>query len=99
MEYRNLPKSCGVYGIINNKNNKVYIGYSTNVRERVYVHLKHLQEGRHANEILQEEWKRDKEYFTARLLDPTNDRSMEIVYIQKYSKATELYNIRSVKTK
>ena len=45
--------SCGIYKITNTKNNKTYIGSSTNITNREYKHFWMLKKGIHDNEYLQ----------------------------------------------
>jgi len=49
-------KDCGIYYIKNLKNNKVYIGASTDIRQRINGHLYDLRKGIHGNSYLQEDW-------------------------------------------
>ncbi len=38
MKKLNLTNTWGIYRILNTKNNKFYIGSSTNLRKRLYEH-------------------------------------------------------------
>lgn len=46
----------GIYKIANTVNGKVYIGQSTNIKQRWSQHKQHLNGGRHCNEYLQRSW-------------------------------------------
>lgn len=45
-----------VYKIINLQNNKIYIGSSLNVNQRLNAHKRNLRDNKHINKILQEEY-------------------------------------------
>ena len=45
--------TCGIYKITNTKNNKVYIGQSTNLKKRLNDHKSSLIRGQHRNYFLQ----------------------------------------------
>lgn len=54
----------GIYMILNIKNNKMYIGSSKNVKERINEHKRELRKGIHINKHLQNSWnKYGKENF------------------------------------
>lgn len=46
----------GVYKIENKINNRVYIGYSSNITNRFHRHFKKLEKGVHWNKSLQTDW-------------------------------------------
>ena len=48
-----LPRCAGVYAITNIKNNKTYIGSSSNINKRVKSHFSQLNQNIHANRALQ----------------------------------------------
>jgi len=48
--------ACGIYKIINNSNNKFYIGSSVNIQQRWSAHKSLLKRGLHANKHLQSSW-------------------------------------------
>jgi group I intron endonuclease len=50
--------NCGIYNIRNIINNKIYIGSSENLKKRLKDHLKELRANRHANNKLQNAWKK-----------------------------------------
>lgn len=43
----------GIYAIKNNANGKIYIGQSTNVKDRLWHHKSALKNNRHENSYLQ----------------------------------------------
>ena len=49
----NKTIKCGIYIIKNLINNKMYIGYSTNLKYRYYRHVSSLKNNKHDNEHLQ----------------------------------------------
>lgn len=55
---------CGVYGIVRNNSDKVYIGSSSNISERLKNHCGLLNFGNHYNKSLQEDWGKFKFYFS-----------------------------------
>lgn len=59
--YANIPKSSGIYKILNKINNKVYIGSAKNLRRRCYEHLSQLRRGKHFSPHLQRSWNEYKE--------------------------------------
>ena len=46
----------GIYQIVNLDNHKVYIGSSKNIEQRFITHRKHLEEFKHSNNYLQQEY-------------------------------------------
>lgn len=53
-----LPSESGIYAIRCADNEKEYVGSSGNVRERVKTHFKGLFEGKHPNNLLQDDFRR-----------------------------------------
>lgn len=53
----NLPRSSGIYEIVNKKNGKRYIGSAVRLRNRWLDHRKNLRRGIHANRYLSRAWK------------------------------------------
>ena len=105
MEKINLTNAWGIYKILNIKNNKFYIGSSTNLRKRLYEHYRELTQGIHCNKHLQSSWiKYGKDGFKFQILkiiaDTTNFtnknlRDLETEYIIKTQCYTDSigYNI------
>lgn len=53
---RDLKNVCGVYKIINLVNNKIYIGSSCNLGQRLWCHRANLRHNKHHNPHLQNAW-------------------------------------------
>jgi group I intron endonuclease len=51
--FAHLPKTSGVYKIINIVNNKCYVGSSVNLRKRCREHILRLRSNKHPNSYLQ----------------------------------------------
>ena len=65
-----LYKKSGVYQIKNEKNNKIYIGSSINLYERLITHVSDLRKGKHPNSYLQRSWnKYGEDHFDISILD------------------------------
>lgn len=52
-KFIHLPKTSGIYKIINTQNNKCYIGSSVNIRKRCREHIIRLKNKSHPNQYLQ----------------------------------------------
>lgn len=89
----------GVYAIINMHNNKMYIGSSVNIKNRLRSHFKSLHNGTHANKNLQAEWNLYGEQgFFYDLLEEVENVGALLVREQLYldsffNKNLDLYNI------
>lgn len=53
LEHHHIPKSPGIYAIINRQKNHFYIGSAKNLRQRKNDHFKALKAGKHSNPHLQ----------------------------------------------
>ena len=63
-------KKCGVYKITNLANNKIYIGSSKTILRRWRNHIRELNDNKHKNLFLQEDWnKYGKENFVFEILE------------------------------
>lgn len=51
-----IQAKSGIYKIVNNTNNKVYVGCASNIKTRINGHLHSLRKGSHANDYLQKSW-------------------------------------------
>ena len=51
-----IVMNCGIYKIVNKKNNKVYVGSSVNLKSREYKHFWMLNKGIHDNHHLQQSY-------------------------------------------
>jgi group I intron endonuclease len=56
--FEDRMKTCGIYGILNLSNGKVYIGQTTNLEKRSSNHFWHLRKGTHRNSHLQRAFKK-----------------------------------------
>jgi GIY-YIG catalytic domain len=54
--YKDAKRSMGVYRIASSRNDKVYIGFDTNLPARINRHKAELKFGNHRNRELQEIW-------------------------------------------
>lgn len=60
----------GIYKIICLKNNKIYIGSSKNILQRINVHKRHLRKNKHINPYVQNAWnKYGEENFVFEVLE------------------------------
>lgn len=63
-------KNIGIYKITNLKNNKVYIGSSSRLRQRKHEHFKYLKNNKHCNTHLQKSYnKYGKEKFIFEIIE------------------------------
>jgi len=58
MNYLETPRSPGIYGILNSRNGKLYVGSAVNMRGRLTTHVHRLRKDKHSNPILQSAWKK-----------------------------------------
>ena len=61
MNFSKFENKPGIYKIVNTINNRVYIGQSKKIRNRLKTHYKQLIENKHYNSDLQMSWNRYKE--------------------------------------
>lgn len=94
--------SCGIYKIVNIKNNKVYIGSSVNLDSREYKHFWMLKKNIHDNDYLQHSYnKYGKDIFLFNVVEvclPEELIVKENFYINKYNSnnLTFGYNLATV---
>jgi len=94
--------SCGIYKIVNIKNNKIYIGSSVNLNSREYKHFWMLEKNIHDNDYLQNSYnKYGKETFCFDIVEfclPEELIVKENYYINKYKSNNLLfgYNLATV---
>lgn len=90
-------KGSGVYGILNLKNNNLYIGSSSNIYKRLLNHKKQLKKKTHENRFLQKDWNEfGSENFSAILIERSEQsllQEREQYFLNTYSKTNKLYNI------
>jgi group I intron endonuclease len=68
---------CGIYRIINTKNNKIYIGSSVDIKKRKEKHFWMLQKGIHDNKFLQSSYNRDgKENFVFDIIEMCEEKDL-----------------------
>jgi group I intron endonuclease len=94
--------SCGIYKIVNIKNNKIYVGSSINLNSREYKHFWMLKKNIHDNNYLQHSYnKYGKDFFCFDIVEfclPEELIVKENFYIKKY-KSNDLcfgYNLATV---
>lgn len=81
----------GIYKITCITNNKVYIGQSTNIQERIKDHKRRLKNNKHDNSYLQNSWnKHGKENFKFEILEICENNfkilnEREIYWINEYN--------------
>ena len=85
-----LLKNCGIYQILNLINNNVYIGSSSNIKQRFAQHKCDLKHNRHRNHHLQNAWnKYGEETFIFQIVEmstsPEKILNRENKYIWMYS--------------
>jgi group I intron endonuclease len=89
-------KISGIYSIVNNINNKKYIGQSRNIKRRIYNHKYELRKNKHFNKHLQRAWnKYGEEHFSFEVIcecstDEINEK--EKYYIELYDSFLNGYN-------
>ncbi|HWS83372.1 MAG TPA: NUMOD3 domain-containing DNA-binding protein, partial [Ktedonobacteraceae bacterium] len=59
LEHHRIPKRSGIYAIINQRNQHIYIGSAVNLFRRKKEHFKDLEAGKHNNPHLQNAYNRD----------------------------------------
>jgi hypothetical protein len=57
-QYKETPKTAGIFQIINTTNGKILLGSSKNLEGKLNKHRFQLASGRHPNRELQEDWDR-----------------------------------------
>jgi group I intron endonuclease len=68
---------CGIYKILNTKNNKIYIGSSVDIKKRKEKHFWMLQKGIHDNKFLQSSYNRDgKENFIFDIIEMCEEKDL-----------------------
>ena len=94
---RDLKNVCGVYKITNLVNNKIYIGSSSNLEQRLWCHRANLRHNKHHNPHLQNSWNKYGEdnfdYCILEVCDEKYQYEREQYYIDTYHPE---YNIAEV---
>ena len=88
----------GIYKIINIKNNKVYIGSSENIDQRIKQHIRELKNNKHHSYKLQIDWNKfGEDNFISELLEEINNiellRERELYWIKFFNSINEGYNL------
>lgn len=91
-----MDKVGGIYRITCTANNKVYIGLSSNLEQRIKTHISKLTHGTHINKHLQTAWDLYGENsFTFDIIEYCDDinilKEREIFYISKYKSDNRKY--------
>lgn len=88
--------TCGIYGIKNKINGKIYVGKSVNIEFRFSQHSSELKHNKHKNGHLQNSYnKHGKEFFEIIILEVATKQNLSILeqkWIDSFSKE-KLYNI------
>lgn len=99
MEYRTHDALCGVYKIVNNINQKIYIGQSINIKARWKDHINSLNRGDSKCTLLQRAWnKYGQDNFSFEILELCTEDvldDVEIKYIDLYDSCRNGYNIET----
>lgn len=86
---------CGIYGIKNKVNNKIYIGQSINIQSRWKTHLRELNNKKHANKKLTNSFEKygenQFEFIMLEVCSKEDAPWKEQEWIDKYSRE-ELFN-------
>lgn len=92
-----LPRDSGIYCIKNTIDDKVYVGKSVNIRQRVSRHKSELSHGNHHNPHLQHAWDLyGADVFVAyalELCDKSDLEDKEIYHIQNLNATNHGYNL------
>lgn len=90
-------KNPGVYAIINNFSNKLYIGSSSNINKRLTKHLCTLKNNVHSNRLLQKEFNENPNItiITLPLKNKEEAVIIEQEYLDKLKDSNRLLNISS----
>lgn len=87
---------CGIYGIKNLVNEKMYVGQAINIYKRWKDHIDDLDEDKHYNLHLQRSWNLyGKENFDFFILEECSQEDLnqkEIFYVDKFNAYTNGYN-------
>ena len=99
--YEGHSLKSGIYKIINNSNNRIYIGSAKRFKERRQSHARHLRSGKHSNKYLQSDFNKcgeDKfEFHILELTEGTQEerRVREQFWIDQFhDKQEQCYNHR-----
>lgn len=88
--YQNLEPISGIYIIKNG--DKIYVGFSKNIRSRVQEHLNRLSENVHYVKTMQTDWNEDNTHFRAYIIEATTDKQREHYWTLHYNSNKTGYN-------
>ena len=93
-----IPKSSGIYRIVNTQNGKFYVGSAVNLHGRWRSHLSDLRREDHADRILQDAWlKYGEDALRFEVLELVADRAVLLTREQYYLDTLEPpYNLSRV---
>ena len=87
---------CGIYGIKNHVNGKMYVGQAVNIYKRWKDHIDDLNENKHYNLHLQRSWnlygKENFDFFILEECQKEDLNKKEIFYVDKFDAYTYGYN-------
>jgi group I intron endonuclease len=95
---KNIPSTSGVYCILNNTNNKRYVGFSKNIFSRLKEHIgglyrecdKRAARIMHCDQMIND-WRTSDSSFSFLVLEITEDRSREVYWTNYYQSSNETY--------
>lgn len=87
-----------IYSIYNKMNGRVYIGSTNNYERRKRQHIRKLNEGKHINKRLQEDWetwsfKNFSFGVVEKVSSEENLRVREYFRIEEFRKVADIYNV------
>lgn len=100
IEYKNSANKNGIYKIINVKNNRIYIGSTVRFKKRVHSHIATLQNNKHSNTFLQNDWNKcGEEAFEFHVIEVVEEPKSLLIREQHYldlyfDNQQQCYNIR-----
>lgn len=92
--YLHLPETSGIYQIVNKTTEKRYVGYASNIRQRLKGHISDLSLNKHPNDYLQKAWnKYGAEAFSSSVLEvcPKENLCLKEDYWVKVLKVCDKY--------
>lgn len=92
--YTDVPRVNGVYSITNTVNNKMYIGFSKEIKRRINEHYLQLIKGCHFHygKDLQKDWNQNSDCWVVKVLEVTDDKHKEEFWINYYKSNISGYN-------
>lgn len=90
MNIKHIPKESGVYEIT--CRNKRYIGFSSNIRQRLLNHISELNRNKHPNSCMQIDWLQYKGSFCCSVIEITTDKTKEDYWTKFFEAHISGYN-------